>query len=240
MSRTHTPVESGTSGTSGTSRPPSASRGVLGVRLFTLASVVGLVGLIASSTAACGSRGPLDDDAPLDGSTSTADVGTADVGTDDATAPTPDAPEPVKDAAPEGGSIIGCGTCLVGQCSQGILACVQDAACQKTFQCVVTTCLSSGTPDPACLFKCAGDVQGALKIFTIFQCVTGKCGSDCNSLLTGLLGGLGGLGGGGGGGGGAGGAGGGPPPPPKSEARAMTPFAQAVSLQWPQLCAPTP
>ena len=80
-------------------------------------------------------------------------------------------------------------------------------------------------------------MQGALKIFTIFQCVTGKCGADCNSLLTGLLGGLGvavavaavaaavaaaAL------------------PPPKSEARQMTPFAQAVSLQWPQLCSPPP
>jgi hypothetical protein len=263
MSRTHTPVESVTS------RPVSVRRGAspaslassaplaspaspasfarpasfapVAARLFTLASVVGLVGMIASGTAACGSRGPLDDDAPLDGGATTADVGTAEVGPDDATPPTPDAPEPVKDAAPEAGSIIGCGTCLIGQCSQGILACVQDAACQKTFQCVVTTCVSSGTPDPACLFKCAsGDVQGALKIFTIFQCVTGKCGSDCNSVLTGLLGGLGGGGGGGAGGGGAGGggAGGGPPPPPKSEAREMTPFAQAVSLQWPQLCAP--
>ncbi|GAC1537727.1 MAG: hypothetical protein NVS3B10_02080 [Polyangiales bacterium] len=207
-------------------------------RLAVGSSVVGFVTLLsvaAGGTAACGARGPLDDDAPLE-------AGTADVLTAEAAADTgpemPDAlPPPIEDAAPEGGSILGCGTCLVGQCSQGILACVQDRACSKTFQCVVTTCLSSGSPDPACLFKCAsGDASGALKIFTIFQCVTGKCGSDCNAVLAGLLGGLGGLGGGGGGGGGGKGPGGGPPP--KSEARTMHPFAQAVSLRWPELCEP--
>jgi hypothetical protein len=202
--------------------------------------------LTASLVAACGARGPLDDTGPLDGAT-TADVGTVDDATTaDAAPETPDAPAPpVKDAAPEAGSIIGCGTCLIGQCSQGILACAQDAACAKTFQCVVTTCLSSGTPDPACLFKCAsGDLSGALKLFTIFQCVTGKCGADCNSVLGGLLGGGGGgggVGGGGGGGGkGGGGKGGGGGPPPKSEATLMTPFGQAVSLGYPQLLRSAP
>jgi hypothetical protein len=181
--------------------------------------------------AACGARGPLDDDGPLGGAAN-ADAGTVDAATADTSPEMPDAPVTPVDAAPEGGSIVGCGTCLIGQCSQGILACVQDPACQKTFQCVVTTCLSSGSPDPACLFTCAsGDVQGALKIFNIFTCVTSNCGADCNPLLTGVLGGLGG-GGGGGGGGGT------PPPPPKSQARTMTPFVQAVSRQWPRLCSP--
>ena len=204
---------------------------------------LGTMLLTASLVAACGARGPLDDTGPLDGAT-TADVVTVDDAAD-AAPETPDtAAPPVKDAAPEAGSIIGCGTCLIGQCSQGILACVQDAACQKTFQCVVTTCLSSGTPDPACLFKCAsGDISGALKIFTIFQCVTGKCGADCNSVLGGLLGGAGGGGGGGGGGmggGKGGGKGGGGGPPPKSEEILMTPFVQAVSLGFPQLCTASP
>jgi hypothetical protein len=198
-------------------------------RLASASFVASLFGVVAV-VAACGARGPLDDDGPLDGA-SNADVGAVDAAVADTSPETPDAPIGPVDAAPEGGSIIGCGTCLVGQCSQGILACVQDPGCQKTLQCVVTTCLSSGTPDPTCLFTCAsGDVQGALKIFNIFTCVTGKCGADCNPLLTGVLGGLGGVGGGG--------SGGGPPPPPKSPARTMSPFAEAMSRQWPQLCAP--
>jgi hypothetical protein len=198
-------------------------------------SVTLFMTVTAGIVVACGARGPLDDDAPLDAGAA-ADVTTVDVV--DAAPEPPDAPPPIKDAAPEGGSILGCGTCLIGMCSKDILACVQDTACRTTFQCVATTCLSSGTPDPACLFKCAsGDVNGALKIFTIFQCVTGSCGTDCNSVLAGLLGGLGGLGGGGGGGGGGKGGGGGGPPPPKSEARTMTPFAQAVSIGFPELCA---
>jgi predicted small lipoprotein YifL len=180
--------------------------------------------------AACGARGPLDD-TPLDAGT-TADVAVAEP--IDA-APQPDAAPPF-DAAPEGGSILGCGTCLVGKCSQGILACVQDTVCRTTFQCVATTCLSGGAPDAACLFKCAsGDVQGALKIFTIFQCVTATCGGDCGSVLSGLLGGLGGLGGGGAGGGGA------PPPPPKREARVLQSkpaFVTVIEQHWPELCPP--
>jgi hypothetical protein len=195
--------------------------------------------LIAASLciAACGARGPLDD-TPLDAGT-TADV--AVVQAADAT------PEPLDaapvDAAPEGGSILGCGTCLVGKCSQGILACVQDTACRTTFQCVATTCLSGGSPDAACLFKCAsGDAQGALKIFTIFNCVTSTCGSDCGSVLSGLLGGLGGLGGGGSGSSSSGGTPP-PPPPPKSEAPALQSrpaFATVISQHWPELCPPDP
>lgn len=162
--------------------------------------------------AACGARGPLDDD-PLDAGTT---VDAAPVELVDAAPPVPEA-APLVDAGPEGGSIIACGSCLVGKCSQGILQCVQDTACRATFQCVVTGCVSGGSPDPACLFKCAsGDPKAALKIFSILECVTATCGSDCGSVLGGVLGGLGG-----------GGGGGKPPPPPKSEAFESTPaFSQ--------------
>lgn len=212
--------------------------------LTTLAASCGAIApiVLAASlcVAACGARGPLDD-TPLDAG-SAADVAVVD--TADA-APVPPDAAPV-DAAPEGGSIIGCGTCLVGKCSQNILACVQDTACRTTFQCVATTCLSGGSPDPACLFKCAsGDAQGALKIFTIFNCVTSTCGSDCGSVLSGLLGGLGGLGGGGGGGGGTSSSSGAPPPPPppKSEAPARESrpaIVTVLSQHWPELCSPDP
>ncbi len=181
--------------------------------------VVGIV--LASSVAivaACGSRGPLDDDGPLDAGTA-ADVMTADVSAIvDSSPPPPDAP--VDAGQDGGGNIIACGTCLIGQCSQGILKCVQTPACQKTLQCVATTCLSGGSPDPACLFKCAsGDVSGALQIFQIFQCVTGKCGADCNALLGGLLGGGGGKDAGKGQGG----------------AQQVPPFAEVLYSRWPEL-----
>ena len=142
------------------------------------------VGVVFGSThailAACGSRGPLDDDGPLDAGA--ADVLAADVTPIiDASPPPPDGP---VDARPDAGNILSCGTCLFGQCSQGILKCVQTPACQKTLQCVLTTCVSGGSPDPACLFKCAsGDVGSTLALLQIFTCVTGKCGPDCNALI---------------------------------------------------------
>jgi hypothetical protein len=166
-----------------------------GLRLVRAALPVSLVG--AALVLACGSRGPLDEDGPLDAG-SAADVVT--VEPDDA-APPPDAAS--VDAAPEGGSIVGCGTCLVKACSQDIVQCVQEPGCRATFQCVITDCLKSGAPDAACMFTCAsGDAKGALQIVQILQCVTGTCGTDCNPVLAGALGALGGLGGGGGGGGG--------------------------------------
>ena len=168
-----------------------------------IAGIAGGVVFVVGSTlvAACGARGPLDSD-PLP-EAGAPDVVVVDAA--DAEPPVPDAA--VVDAAPEGGSIIECGSCLITECSGGIIECVQTPACRQTLQCVVGDCLASGgTPSPACLFTCAsGDVGGALKIFQIFQCVTGKCGPDCGSVLSGLLGGLGGLGGGGGGGGDGGG-----------------------------------
>jgi hypothetical protein len=127
--------------------------------------------------------------------------------------------------------------CLVGQCSPAILACIQSPGCISAFQCVVTDCLGgggggggAGGVNPLCLFKCAqGDPAGALQVLQIFQCVTGKCGTDCSSVLGGLLGG--GLPGGGGGGG------------TKTDAgkNLMSPaqqqFTRAFSA-WPELCGP--
>src|SRR5690606_11396092 len=100
----------------------------------------------------------------------------------------------VVDAGREAGTILDCGICLVDQCSQDILACVQSPSCIQAFQCVVTDCVAGGGGfDPKCMFQCAqGDPAGALQVFQIFQCVTGECGSDCGSVLSGLLGGLGG------------------------------------------------
>lgn len=171
-------------------------------------------------TVACGSRGPLDDDGPIDAATGAVDALPGD------TAPIIDAAPPPKDGpsdSREGGTIIECGSCLIGQCGADILKCVQATGCRTTLQCVATTCLAGGNPDPACLFKCAaGDVSGALQIFQIFQCVTGKCGADCGSVLGGLLGG------GGGGGGGGKDAG-------KGKARQDHPFAQVLYSHWPEL-----
>jgi len=207
-----------------------------------------VLGCALIAVSACGSRGPLDAD-PLPDAAVAVDAGAVDDAAGDATA-TVDA-APIADAGREGGSIIGCGTCLVDECSQGIIQCAQDAACRQIFQCVVTDCLAGGgSPSPACLFGCAdGDIAGALKIFEIFKCVTGTCGTDCGPLLGGLLGG----GGGGGGTPDAGktdaGPGKVPPPPPGGGAggigaapvaaskRPLPPIAQAFS-RWPELCEP--
>lgn len=205
----------------------------------------GAVALAVTTTAlaaACGSRGPLDDEPVADASV--ADVQSADVSVE-AEPPPVDASKPL-DAGRESGTIIDCGVCLIGQCSPAILACIQSPGCISAFQCVVTDCLGAGGGgaggvNPLCLFKCAqGDPAGALQVLQIFQCVTGECGADCSSVLGGLLGG--GLPGGGGfpGGGGGGGT--------KKDAgtkdggkNLMSPaqqsFARAFSA-WPELCGP--
>ncbi len=150
---------------------------------FGAAFVLGAAGLAS----ACGSRGPLDDDARL------STLSDASVPLDGA----PDRLAPSADAQAEGGSIIGCGTCLVTQCARGVAKCVQDATCRTTLQCAATSCLGGASgPSPACLFKCAsGDVEGALAIVEVVRCVTGTCGTDCNPVVSGGLGrgGLGGL-----------------------------------------------
>lgn len=178
-----------------------------------------------ASTGACGSRGPLDGDPPPDAGT----PDTTPVLVDAAPDVGPDTSAPVDAGRESGGSILECGTCLFGECSDGILACVQDAACRAIFQCVITDCFAGGgSPNPACMLKCAnGDLTAGLKILQIFTCVTGTCGDDCGSLLGGLLGGLGG--GGGSSSGGTTDAG--------KKAKALPPIAKAFS-RWPELCGP--
>jgi hypothetical protein len=185
---------------------------------------------------ACGSRGPLDDEGIPDAAA--ADVAAADVSVPDPVDATP--ADAGREAAP---TPIDCGICLLGQCSQDIIACIASPGCREAFQCVITDCAGLGGGgggggggfDPVCLFKCASsDPAGALQVLQIFQCVTGQCGEDCGALLGGLLGG--GLGGGGfpgGGSSGGGSSGGGG----KQYTPAQRQFAKAFS-RWPELCGP--
>lgn len=152
------------------------------------------VGVIAP---ACGGRGPLEDTVVI--VDTTPDAAVPDAAPEaapivDASADVGPVQKPV-DAGSDGG-IIECGACLLGQCGQTILACVQNTSCRTIFQCVLTTCTSSGGGlDTACLLGCAtGDLSGITQIFGVYQCLTATCGGDCN----GVLGSLGGLGGGGG------------------------------------------
>lgn len=177
---------------------------------------------------ACGSRGPLDSDPPPD-------AGTPETSVVEDAAPDVNQPEaaPVDAGRESGGTILECGSCLFSECSDSVLACVQDTKCRAIFQCVVTECLAGGgSPSPACMLGCAnGDISGGLKILAIFTCVTGTCGPDCGGLLGGLLGGLGG--------GGGGSSSGGTPPPTDAgkSARSLPPIAKAFS-RWPELCGP--
>jgi len=156
------------------------------VRAQAIAVLVFGASFASLAMSACGSRGPLDDEPYPDAS---GDVVTADVEVEAASDGAADAN---RDAGREAGGFVACGVCLFDQCSQPILNCVQSPPCQAVFQCVVTTCLGSGGLNPSCLFQCGqGDLSGALQALTVFQCVTGKCGPDCTSVL-GLLGGLGG------------------------------------------------
>src|SRR5688572_4587283 len=96
-----------------------------GIR-FAGAVAFGLTCTVLAS--ACGSRGPLDDEA-------FPDAATADVAAADVVVSVPDA-APVdagREAAP---SPIDCGICLIGQCSQDILGCVTSPGCREAFQCV--------------------------------------------------------------------------------------------------------
>jgi hypothetical protein len=159
--------------------------------------------------AACGSRGPLDveivEEGPGDGAT--VDAVTVEAAVDsaaDADGGAVDAPEDRGRPGFDGGPIVNCGACVAQSCGQQFLTCLSSAPCRTALQCVVTTCLSGGTPDPACVGTCTQGDQTVLgQLIGAFTCIITNCGSQC----TGVLGGLGG-GGGGGGGGGSGGGGG--------------------------------
>lgn len=164
--------------------------------------------------AACGSRGPLDD-TPIGALDAGADTLAADM---DGAAEIPDATADVRQAG-----IVQCGACLVNQCSDDVLGCVQSAGCRATLQCVLQQCLAgAGGLDLSCMTKCgSSDPAGALKVLQIVQCVIKDCGPECTSLLGALLGGAGGGGGGGG---------------RRDEGR-LPPIIKAFSA-WPEICPP--
>lgn len=158
---------------------------------------VAVVGSVVGIVVACGGRGPLDDAVVVQ----SADASVSDA-PEDVAPPVVDAsPEaaPIEtpvDAGQEGG-IIQCGSCVIQQCGQTLLACVQDTSCRDIFQCVITTCAGSGGLDPKCLFGCAsGDLGGLAQVFEVYQCLTATCGGACGDVLSGGLGGLGGSDGG--------------------------------------------
>ena len=163
--------------------------------------------------AACGSRGPLDvvivEEGPGDAAV---DVVTVDVTEEpeagDAAA---DAEDAAEEAAPgfDGGPLINCGSCIAQSCGQQLITCISSTACRTALQCVVTTCLSGGTPNLNCIGTCTqGDPTVTGDLVGAFTCVITSCGTQCASVLGGLGGGGGGAGGGGSGGGGGGGDGG--------------------------------
>ncbi|HEY6461845.1 MAG TPA: hypothetical protein VIY73_16885 [Polyangiaceae bacterium] len=167
--------------------------------------------LVAGLLVACGARGPLDitvieqgpADADVDAPGVDAGIDASETGTGDGSLDAADAPD---EGAPgfDGGPIVNCGSCVIQNCGSQLLTCIQSTTCRTALQCVVTTCLSGGTPDPTCVLGCAnGDATALGDLVGAFECVIGTCGAQCTS----VLGGLGGLGGGGGGGGGAGGGG---------------------------------
>lgn len=140
----------------------------------------GFVGL-----AACGSRGPLDDSPAPDAfdASLSADVTGSDArSSSDATPPIADAGGP--DTA---GNPIACAQCIGQSCSMQVTACLQSVNCRNVLQCAAQKCLSGGTFDPQCLIGCAGnDVKAIQDAFAVVQCITGKCGNQCLSLLGGL------------------------------------------------------
>ena len=216
--------------------------------------------------AACGSRGPLDDDVEVvylvadagQDVTAAADVGAgADTGggTPDSSSSTDAQADTGRRMPPPGmdGGIIdidtgipvlNCGLCVVQQCGSQVLGCIESPTCQTTLQCVATMCLAGGTPSPTCILQCGGDAATLLQLVQIFTCITGSCGTSCLSLVGGLGGGGGGLPGGGGGGGGPGGGGGGPGGGGPGGGFPITPGRRAVINEafsaWPQLCIEEP
>jgi hypothetical protein len=160
---------------------------------------------------ACGARGPLDitviEETPGDASV---DVVTADVAAEASEA------SDVADARPDRGTgipglpdsgIVACGACVVESCGQDLITCITSTDCRAALQCIATTCLASGTPDPSCIAGCSTDPAALGQAITGLTCIITSCGSECTSVIAGLTGGGGGTGGGMGGGGAGGGTG---------------------------------
>lgn len=149
---------------------------------------LGSLALAALVGTACGSRGPLDD----------TPFAAPDASVDAAPTAAPSAPPAIPEAGPpvpigpDLPPIVDCGLCLAQQCGQPILGCVTDPSCQRAFQCVLSTC--GGKFDPTCVLQCAKtEPQGALKLLSIFGCITGQCGEDCTDILSQLGGGIPGI-----------------------------------------------
>jgi hypothetical protein len=106
--------------------------------------------------------------------------------------------------------IIACGACVVQSCGPDLVTCLTSTDCRAALQCIATTCLSGGTPDPTCIAGCSTDPAALGEAITGLTCIVTSCGSQCTSVLSGLTGGGtgGGIGGGGGGIGGGGSGGG--------------------------------
>jgi predicted small lipoprotein YifL len=134
----------------------------------------------AAVIAACGSRGPLDI-----GPSNDMDAGIeADIPEVSVPDTNPSPPDAGRDSGP---NPVNCGVCVVQNCGQPVLKCLQDMKCRAVLTCVTQTCLAGGKLDPACLIGCGnGDPSAAIEAFQIIQCLTGKCGGDCGGVLPGL------------------------------------------------------
>lgn len=154
---------------------------------------------------ACGARGPLDvtviEEVPTPEGGATLDAPVDVVDATDAT----DASEE-EAAGRDAGALVNCGTCVAQSCGQELLTCITSTACRTALQCVVTMCLTGGTPDFTCINSCTnGDNTALAQLVGAFTCIIQTCGTQCTSVLGGLTGGGGAGGGGTGGGGGDGG-----------------------------------
>ena len=100
-------------------------------------------------------------------------------------------------AGRDAGALVNCGTCVAQSCGQQLLTCITSTACRTALQCVVTTCLTGGTPDFTCINSCTmGDNTALAQLVGAFTCIIQTCGTQCTSILGGLTGGGGGGGGG--------------------------------------------
>ncbi len=158
----------------------------------------------AALVCACGARGPLDVTIVEEVPDAGADVAAKlDANADRVDALVEAAPDVLEAAAPEasmgfdGGPLLNCGSCLINSCGTQLFTCLTSPGCGTALQCVVTNCVTGGTPNIGCLGNCTGgSATTQQQLLAVFGCVIGNCGSQCTS----VLGGFGGGGGGGGGG----------------------------------------
>lgn len=165
--------------------------------------------LIAGLAVACGARGPLDITVIEVAPDAEVDAPATDASTDAADAQDATEDEGGGPGGFDAGPIVNCGSCVAGSCGPQLLACIESTGCRDALQCVVTTCLSGGTPSITCIEGCASSDGGSAstlpELIGAFTCIVESCGSQCTSVLGGLTGGGGagaGVRGGGAGGGG--------------------------------------